>query len=346
MSAARFSRGFAGGLVGIALALTSVVAAPDAVRGPQVIHVELEHKQIGSRLVASSLKQAAVEPGGLEVTASVPPDWLLLGFKVGDVIVAENGSPVGERMYITDGVHLFDVLRNGKPLILRVVIHPAARRTRALEEERFDKLVEHVRDASDTRSVTVKNTQGASGVRVIDSLIGLYIDTEVGDIIRTIDGIAITTDAGLTQAIESLRVGNTDVVLDRGGRTITLTLSRKAPLDLTQIKKVSTTRYEVTKTFAEAVWNDGDILQRKVTVSPNIKNGKPNGFAIYEIHPDAPAAKLGFLDGDIVLDVDGHPIDTTDQASDARSELESATSLVVHIERKGKPVTLSYVIKP
>ncbi len=341
---AKLSRGIACGLVGIALSLTSLSAAPDP--KPQVIHVELEHKQLGSRLVASSLKQATAEPGGLEIAATSPADWFQLGFKPGDVIVTENGSPVGERMYIGDGIHVFDVLRNGKPLLIRVVIHPATRRTRVLDEERFDKLVEHVKDVTDTRVVPVKNKQGVSGVRVIDSLISLYIETEVGDIIRTIDSNPIVSDAQLTAAIESLRVGTTEVALDRGGRPVTLTLIRKAPLDLTQIKKLSATRYEVTRVFADAISNDTDILSRKVTVAPRIKNNKPQGFTIYDIQPDSPAARLGFVDGDIVLDVDGRAIDTLDEQVDARTELESASTLVVHLERKGKPVTLTYVVAP
>lgn len=332
------------GLVAVALGLTSASAAPDV--KPQTIHVELEHKQLGSRLIASSLKQATTEPGGLEISATSPAEWFTLGFKVGDVIVAENGSPVGERMYVGDGIHVFEVLRAGKPLLIRAVIYPATRRTRMLDEDRYDKLVEHVKDTTDTRVVPLKNKTGPSGVRVVDTLIGLYMDTEVGDIIRAIDFQPIHSDAQLTAAIENLRVGNTDVTLERGGRAITLTLVRKAPLDLTQIKKLTATRYEVTRAFADAVFADTDILSRKATVTPRIKNNRPQGFTIYEIKPDAPAAKLGFLDGDIVIDVDGHAIDTLEQVIDARTELESASALSVHIERRGKPVVLQYSVTP
>lgn len=325
-----------------------IAAAPGArpIPGPPIISIELEHKQIGTRLLATSLAQAQVEPGGLEVAANSPADWFTLGFKPGDVIVAENGSPVGERLYISDGIHVFDVLRAGKPLMLRVVIRPPARRTRTLEEDRFDKLVEHVGDATDTRAVPVRDARGPSGVRVVDTLLGMFVDTEVGDLIRSIDGVAIHTDAQLTAALSNLRIGTTDVVLDRGGRTVTITLLRKAPLDLTQIKKLGATRFEVSRAFADAVFADTDILSRKASVSPNIRNGAPHGFTIYDLKPDAPAAKLGLLDGDIVLDIDGHRIDTLDQVIDARSELEAASALVVHVERKGKPVTLAYTVVP
>lgn len=339
-----FSRAIPASLAGVALALTSLSAAPEP--KPQMIHVELEHKQLGTRLASSSLKQATIEPGGLEIVASSPPEWFALGFKAGDVIIAENGSPVGERMYVGDGIHVFDVRRAGKPLIIRVVIHPAQRRSRTLDEDRYDKLVEHAKDTSDVRVVPLKNATGPSGVRIVDTLIGLYMDTEVGDIIRMFDGVPIYSDAQLTAALENLRIGNTDLVLERGGRTITLTLVRKAPLDLTQIKRLTPTRYEVTRVFADAIQADNDILARKATVTPRIKNNRPQGFTIYDIKPDAPAAKLGFVDGDIILDVDGHAIDTVEQVIDARTELENASTVSVHIERKGKPVTLTYLVGP
>jgi len=345
MSSTVFSRT----LACVALALTgSSLAAPviKPIPGPPILHVELEHKQLSNRLSASSLAQATVEPGGLEVVAGSNAEWFALGFKPGDIIIAENGSPVGERMYISDGVHVFDVLRNKKPLVIRVVIHPGARRTRTIEEERFDKLVEHVNDATDTRSVPVKNAAGPSGVRVIDTLLGLYLEIEVGDLIRTIDSVPILSDAQLGAAVSGLRIGNTDIVLERGGRTLTVTMVRKAPLDLTHIRRLSATRYEVTRKFADAVFSDTDILARKATVAPRIKSASPFGYTIYEIQPDAPAAKLGLVDGDVVVDVDGHRIDTSDQVSDAKTELESASSLVVHVERNGKLVTLTYVVAP
>ncbi len=332
-------------VVALGLGSASVAApAPKAISGPQIVNVELEHKQL--RLLSSSLQQATAEPGGLEILATSPPDWFALGFLPGDVILAENGSPVGERMYVADGTHVFDVLRNKRLILIRVVIHPPTRRTRMIDEERYDKLLEHAKDATDIRVVPLKNAAGPSGVRVVDTLLGLFLETEVGDIIRTFDGQPIVTDAQLTAAIENMRIGNTDVVVERGARTVTLTLVRKAPLDLTQIKKLAPTRYEVTRKFADAVFADTDILSRKATVAPRIKNGRPAGFTIYDIQPEAPAAKLGFLDGDVVLDVDGHRIDSIEQVIDARSELESATALVVHIERKGKPVTLSYSVAP
>ncbi|MBA2543936.1 MAG: PDZ domain-containing protein [Deltaproteobacteria bacterium] len=333
---------------GLLLALVGAsIAAPGLkpIPGPPVIQIELEHNQLGHRSFSSKLSQATVEPGGFEVTAGSPAEWFAIGFKTGDIILAENGSPVGERMFLNDGIHVFDVVRNKKPIMLRVIVHPASRRTRTLDEQRFDKLVEHAK-TSDPRSTPLRNASGPSGVRVIDTLLSLYLEVEVGDLIRTIDGQPIHGDAQLTAAIENLRVGNTDFMLERNGRPLTLTIIRKAPLDLTQIKKLTGTRYEVPKTLADAVFADTDILTRKLSSTPHVINGAQHGYTVYDINPDAPMARLGLLDGDVVLDIDGHRIDSFENVIDATRELEHATTLVVHLLRKGKPVTLTYVVTP
>jgi S1-C subfamily serine protease len=194
--------------------------------------------------------------------------------------------------------------------------------------------------------VASMNASGPSGVRVTDTLLSLYLEVEIGDIIRTIEHQPIHTDAQLTAAVQNLKIGNSDIILERGGRHHTLTIIRKPPLDLTQIKKLSATKYEVPKKFADAIFADTDLLVRKLSTSPHVKNGGQHGFTVYDIGPEAPMAKLGLLDGDVVLDVDGHRIDSFENVIDATRELEHATTLVVHLLRKGKPLTLTYVVTP
>lgn len=333
-------------LLGLALAVVTPALAAPRSTAPQLVQIELDQAQARKlQLIRHKLPQATVEPGGLEITPNADPDWLTVGFKVGDLIVAENGHAVGERLILHEGVYMFDVIRNKKLVVVRLVIHPSPRKTRVLDEDRYDKLLDVANTPNDPHSTPVRGPAGPSGVRVIDTLLGLYMDAEVGDLIRSIDGLAIKSDAELTAAIQNLRIGNTEVQLERNGKPITLTLIRKAPLDLTTIKKLSPTKYEVTQAFAAAVAADHDILTRKINTTPHLTNGKPNGFAVYDVHPESPAAKLGILDGDIVLDFDGHPINNLSEVIDASHALEHATSMSIHLLRKGKPVTLSYTVR-
>jgi hypothetical protein len=326
-----------------AFAVAPTAAAPKQQPAPQLITVELQHSQV--RLFFEKPAQSTVDPGGFEVAANAPAEWLTLGFLPGDIILTINGSPVGERMMISDGIYFFEIVRKKKPVLLRLIVHPMARKSHTLDDERFDRLRSYLDPTNGAHSTPVRNAAGPSGVRITSTLLSLYVECDVGDLIRTIDNIPIRSDAELATALRALRLGATEVALERLGTPITLTLVRKTPIDLTAVKKLAPTRFEVTRAFADAIKADTDILRRKLQATPNLKGGKRHGFALFDIKPDAPATILGFLDGDIVLDVDGHRIDSYSDVRQATEQLEHVASLAVHIERKGKPVTLTYVIR-
>jgi hypothetical protein len=331
------------------LAVFGAVIAPAAVAAPnatsQLVVVEVDHSAVGYRLRQQKLVQATVDPGGLEIPATATGgDWLALGFKAGDRVVAQNGSPVGESLGIHDGVYLFDVIRNNKKLVIELIVHPAPKQSKTIDEQQYDKLIDMF-NTPELRSTPVSNASGVIGVRVIDTLLSLRLEVDVGDVIHTIDGQPIKSDAELTTAVKNLRVGPTEVVLDRLGRPLTLTLIRKAPIDLKAIKQLTPTKFEVTRAFADAVLADHWILARKLDASPSVKNGREHGFTVYNLQPDAPAAALGIANGDLVLDIDGRSFDNLGEIIDLLGDLQGASSVVVHLERKGKPMAVTYVVK-
>ena len=56
-------------------------------------------------------------------------------------------------------------------------------------------------------------------------------------------------------------------------------------------------------------------------------------------------AKLGLSNGDTIQKVNGFELTSADKALEVYSSLRDAKSLMVSIERRGKPVTLTYTIK-
>lgn len=334
-------------LLAVALAAGPGEAAPKQPHTPTLVQVELDDAQLNRLKLNHHLPFATREPGGLEITTAAGADWLTLGFAVGDQVIAENGRPIGERLRIGEGTSVFEVLRSRKLVLLRIVVHPSPFKGHTIDEDNYENLLERAANApNDPQSTPVHGADNKpSGVRVIDGLLGIYLHCEVGDLIRSIDGVPIRSDAELATAIQNLRIGNTEMELERGGRMVTVKLIRKAPLDFTQLKRLSATRFEITQAFATAIAADHDILTKKLSTSPRIVNGKPNGFTVYDLKPDAPAARLGIVDGDIVVDFGGYPIDTFSNVIDAWRALEHASRLEVHVLRKGKPVTLTYVVR-
>jgi hypothetical protein len=319
-------------------------AAPSRAPAPTVIVVEVDRSKLNYVAFLTKLPQATAEPGGFEITAQAPKEWFLLGLEVGDVIRAENGRPVEDRLIVGDGLLLLDVIRKGKLVMLRITVYSKPTDTHVLKPQAMDSLVDLTNQPGE-RSAPVQRNGVPSGVRVIDTILTLYLDVTIGDVIRTIDGNPIHADAELSTALQNLRVGKTDIVLERQGRPVTLTIDRKARLDLSKIRRVNATSFEVPRSIVDAIDAEPMLLTRNIKLLQATSNGQLHGWRLFEVPADSLCAAVGLQKDDIVLDVDGMTIDTDEQAFRASGAFGTATSLTVHIVRKGKPVAINYTIR-
>jgi hypothetical protein len=202
--------------------VTPVTAAP---RTPTVIAIEIEHDKFEHIGFGEQLPMAEEEPGGFLVPKNADPKWFALGLKPDDIIVTEDGRPVGEMLLISDGLTLLGVLRKGKPVILAITIHPEPHQTLEIDDDSMKRL----QTMNPPFAIPVRNKHGnPTGMRVIDILIAAYVKIQVGDIVRSIDGNPIRTETELITKLRNLPIGQTTVVVDRGGRAVTLTLTRAA----------------------------------------------------------------------------------------------------------------------
>jgi type II secretory pathway component PulC len=74
---------------------------------------------------------------------------------------------------------------------------------------------------------------------------------------------------------------------------------------------------------------------------PAMKNGKFYGWRVKAINPDW---ILDLMPGDVVLRINGMPIEHPEEADAALKSLDTAPSLKVDIERNGQPRTLELPI--
>jgi S1-C subfamily serine protease len=326
-----------------ALLVTSTIAA--AAPKPTLVNVEVERDALGYQSFLSQLPAAEVEPGGLLVPQQPGAHWLAMGLKPGDVIRYFDGTPAADRIMVRDGVNVFEIVRNGKPIVLRVLVHSPSTETSTLRETDFQDVLKRI-VGPDPHSTVVKNKAGAiTGVRVTNMLLGFSVELSVGDIVRTIDGKPIRSDAELVAALQTLRVGRTDIVVERYGRTVTIELTRLAPSDFSKIKKLATNRYEVPRAIADAIDNDIWLLTRNIETVRVVAKSEVRGVRIYNIANDSLVAALGFLNDDIILDVEGRPVATLEEALAVARDLTSAATIVVNVQRDGRKVPITFVIK-
>ncbi|MCJ7683237.1 MAG: hypothetical protein MUO68_02980, partial [Desulfobacteraceae bacterium] len=86
-------------------------------------------------------------------------------------------------------------------------------------------------------------------------------------------------------------------------------------------------------------------LLTQARIRPNLKDGKPDGFALSYIKANSFFTKLGLKRGDIVKNINGKQINTPEDAFSFYQALESGAPLSMEISRGGKPKTINYRFK-
>ncbi len=93
--------------------------------------------------------------------------------------------------------------------------------------------------------------------------------------------------------------------------------------------------YSITRALAE------EFLDHPgARIVPSIKNGAPNGFKLYAIRPGSFYARIGFMNGDTILTVNGYTLDSVDKALEVFTKVREASRLELEITRRGKPIVL------
>lgn len=74
-------------------------------------------------------------------------------------------------------------------------------------------------------------------------------------------------------------------------------------------------------------------------------DGKLHGFRFVWIDPKSPFAKLGFKDGDVLLEVDGQLLNTPTKGLQLFQEMRNSTSFNIVLERDGQRTPMRYSVQ-
>ena len=313
--------------------------APRPVAPPPPIDVA--GADVDLSLFTDPLPWSSEEPGGLVIPASAAKGWAVLGLRPGDILVREDGRPIQRPPTLVEGPLELDVLRDGKLLEMRYVIHGDATRKIAVSDGVIHDLV-HTTDPIGTEA-TVHGKP--TGVRIISALI--WFDLGVGDIVRSIDGNPVTTNAQLVAGLTSLKVGQTELVLEREGGRLSYTLEREQPVDVTTIARVDATHFKVPMAVLKAVGHDADLVTRGAQFKSDA--GK---LVVTAVDAGSLLERAGFVAGDEITDIIDKPVAAYD--GDLSLELFGAWMHIhrktpafdIKIKRKNAALTLSYAIDP
>ena len=323
-------------LVALVLGTGVASAAPQ----PKIVMIELETHELSFR---NELPPTMSEPGGLFVPPDADKSWLELGLMPGDIIRYANGSAVTDHLMVGDGVTVLDVVRSGKPIVLHILVHGDSTDSNDLTDVQFKELVATV--SKGPISTPLLRDGRPSGVRIIDMMMMIYAHMQPGDIVRTINGVAIHTDAELVAALQALKVGRTQILVEREGRQVTITLNRATPLDFTQIHASARDHFELPRALAHAIGDATELITDKLHAVQMVKDGAVHGWKVFGIEAGSLGAVLGLENDDVVLDINFKPIDSSGDVYTVIHDLRDERVLTLHLERKGKPHALVYTLK-
>jgi hypothetical protein len=105
-----------------------------------------------------------------------------------------------------------------------------------------------------------------------------------------------------------------------------------APVSATQIPRADLDR----------ALGDFSALSQQLQVTPQPEGG----FRVSQLQPGSFFARVGLRNDDVVLRVDGRPINGVDDAAAAYAWLRVTNRFAVDVLRGGRPMTLRYVITP
>lgn len=112
-----------------------------------------------------------------------------------------------------------------------------------------------------------------------------------------------------------------------------------------QTISASPNRITVKRTQIDEAIQNINALMKQVRILPNFTDGKPDGLALSGVMTGSFFSSLGLQSGDILLGVDGKPIQSADDALKIYTGMKTANRLQLNIRRSGREESLEYTIE-
>ena len=104
--------------------------------------------------------------------------------------------------------------------------------------------------------------------------------------------------------------------------------------------------YSIDRSILREVATNSKLLQEQAPrVAPYYEGGKPRGFRLQGLKSSGIFSAIGIRNGDVIVSVNGNPVDSPQRALDLYQNLMTQPSLSVTVLRRGKEETMSYAVK-
>jgi kynurenine formamidase len=110
------------------------------------------------------------------------------------------------------------------------------------------------------------------------------------------------------------------------------------------IRSTGPHRYTIRRALKDRLIAEPAAVSRSARLVPSVIDGRAAGFKLYAIRPGSVFNLLGLENGDTLSAVNGRSITSPEHALEAYAALRGARGLTLSVIRRGKPLTLEWLI--
>lgn len=123
-------------------------------------------------------------------------------------------------------------------------------------------------------------------------------------------------------------------------------LGSKASSNETPIEKLSPTQFSVARTEVDKALSNLHNVLTQARAIPNFENGAPAGYKLFQIVPGSIYDKLGLMNGDTLIGLNGEAVNDPGKAFEMLNQLKTSNHLELQIKKDdGKSLNYVYDIR-
>jgi general secretion pathway protein C len=104
-------------------------------------------------------------------------------------------------------------------------------------------------------------------------------------------------------------------------------------------------RYYINREQLGRQMSDLNQLLSTVVIQPNFVAGQAKGLRVAAVKAGSPAGALGIQSGDVLLSVNDVALGSPEDMINMYQQLQQMETITVGLERRGAPLTLTYVFR-
>jgi serine protease Do len=188
----------------------------------------------------------------------------------------------------------------------------------------------------------LKERNGALVATVVSGSAAAKAGVQPGDVILSFNGKPVANRDQLVQMVVATRPGTTvpiRVIRDKQERTLSVTVDE---LDLEQENSRASRNQpddpdqDTSSGFGITLSNVTPDVARRLRLDPGTR-----GAVVVEIEPGSGAARAGLTPGDVIVQVNRHPVGTATEASRELSRVASGSTAFLLVQRGGQETFLT-----